>query len=143
MRRRFQTARSGKYLAKANRFVAFLDTDRRSRGLPPCGDDMRLVTRDDYVRYKEHLLKLESGYSHTTVKHHLDDLRTLFIFASKNRSFANPTDEVTRLKRKNGRNKWRPYTLGERVKILTAARKEGAGCVLVPVGSVGDGFASQ
>jgi len=24
---------------------------------------------------------------HTTVKHHLDDLRTLFIFASKNRGF--------------------------------------------------------
>ena len=113
------------YLSKANRFVAFLETDRKSRGLSPCGDNMRLVTRDDYVRYKEHLLKPDSGYSHTTVKHHLDDLRTLFIFASKNRSFANPTDEVTRLKRKNGRNKWRPYTLGERVKILTAARKEG------------------
>jgi hypothetical protein len=28
---------------------------------------------------------------HTTVKHHLDDLRTLFIFASKNRGLANTT----------------------------------------------------
>src|SRR6266481_9359123 len=86
---------------------------------------MRRVTRQDYIRYKEDLLKPDSGYSHTTVKHHLDDLRTLFIFASKNRSFANPTDEVTRLKRKNGRNKWRPYTLDERIRILTEARKEG------------------
>jgi integrase len=113
------------YLSKANRFVAFLETDRKSRGLPPCGDDMRLVTRYDYVRYKEHLLKPESGVSHTTAKHHLDDLRTLFIFASKNRSFTNPTDDVTRLSRKNGRNKWRPYTPEERIKILSAARKEG------------------
>jgi hypothetical protein len=113
------------YLSKANRFVAFLETDRKSQGLPSCGDNMRLVTPDDYVRYKEHLLKPESGYSHTTVKHHLDDLRTLFIFASKNRRFANPTDGVTRLERKNGRNKWRPYTLEERIKILSAARKEG------------------
>jgi hypothetical protein len=40
------------YLAKANRFVAFLETDRKSRGLPTCGDNMRLVTRDDYVRYE-------------------------------------------------------------------------------------------
>jgi len=79
------------YLSKANRFVAFLETDRKSRGLPPCGDDMRLVTRYDYVRYKEHLLKPESGVSHTTAKHHLDDLRTLFIFASKNElEFARP-----------------------------------------------------
>jgi integrase len=114
------------FLSKANRFVSFLETDRKSRGLPLCGDDMRLVTRDDYVRYKEHLLKPESGVSHTTAKHHLDDLRTLFKFASKNRSFANPTDDVTRLTRKNGRNKWRPYMLDERIKILTAARKEGA-----------------
>jgi hypothetical protein len=128
-----QWAREGKIpdrtkrqlLSKANRFMAFLETDRKSRDLPPCGDDMRLVTRDDYVRYKEHLLEPESEYSHTTVKHHLDDLRTLFIFASKNRNFANPTDGVTRLKRKNGRNKWRPYTLDERVRILTEARKAG------------------
>jgi integrase len=112
-------------LSKANRFVSFLETDRKSRGLPSCGDNMRLVTPDDYVRYKEHLLQPDSGYSHTTVKHHLDDLRTLFIFASKNRRFANPTDGVTRLERKNGRNKWRPYTLEERIKILSAARKEG------------------
>lgn len=112
-------------LSKADRFVAFLETDRKIRGLPPCGDDMRLVTRDDYIRYKEHLLEPERGYSHTTVKHHLDDLRTLFIFASKNRSFANPTDDVTRLDRKNGRSKWRPYTLDERIRILTEARKEG------------------
>ena len=70
-------------------------------------------------------MKPESGVSHTTAKHHLDDLRTLFIFASKNRSFANPTDDVTRLSRKNGRNKWRPYTPEERIRILTAARKEG------------------
>ena len=41
---------------------------------------------------------------HTTVKHHLDDLRTLFIFASKNRGFGNTTDGGTRLSRKNGRN---------------------------------------
>ena len=78
------------YLAKANRFVAFLETDRKSRGLPTCGNNMRLVTRDDYVRYKEHLLTPESGYSHTTVKHHLDDLRTLFIFASKEPQFCEP-----------------------------------------------------
>ena len=90
-----------------------------------CADDMRLVTRDEYIRYKEELLKPDSGYSHTTVKHHLDDLRTLFRFASKNRSFPNPTDDVTRLRRKNGRSKWRPYTLDERIRILTEARKEG------------------
>jgi integrase len=112
-------------LSKAERFVEFLKTDRRDRGLPPCGDNMRLVTRDDYIRYKESMLKPESEFSHTNVKHHLDDLRTLFIFASKNRSFANPTDGVTRLQRKDGRNKWRPYTLAERVKILTEARKAG------------------
>jgi hypothetical protein len=112
-------------LSKANRFVEFLKTDRQLRGLPPCGDDMRRVTRDDYIRYKEAMLKPDSGFSHTNVKHHLDDLRTLFIFASKNRGFENPTDGVTRLQRKNGRNKWRPYTLEERVKILSGARKEG------------------
>lgn len=43
----------------------------------------------------------------------------------KNRSFANPADDVTRLERKNGRSKWRPYTLDERIRILTEARKEG------------------
>jgi hypothetical protein len=112
-------------LSKANRFVAFLEIDRKTRGLPLCGDDMRLVTRGDYIRYKEDMLKPGSGCSHTTVKHHLDDLRTLFKFASKNRSFANPTDDVTRLERKNGRSKWRPYTPDERIRILTEARKEG------------------
>ena len=40
------------YLSKANRFVAFLETDRKSRGLPSCGDDMRLVTRDDMSAIK-------------------------------------------------------------------------------------------
>ncbi len=111
-------------LSKANRFFAFIETDRKTRGLPPCGDDMRRVTRQDYIRYKEDMLKPDSGYSHTTVKHHLDDLRTLFRFSSKNRSFANPTDDVTRL-RKNGRSQWRPYTLDERIKILTEARNAG------------------
>ncbi len=113
------------YLAKATRFVAWLKTDRETHGVAASPDDMRLVTRDEYIRYKEALLKPGSGYSHTTVKHHLDDLRTLFIFASKNRSFENPTDGVSRLQRKNGRNKWRPYTLDEQIKILTEARKEG------------------
>jgi integrase len=112
-------------LTKANRFAAWLKADRLSRGVTACADDMRLVTRNEYVRYKEELLKPDSGYSHTTVKHHLDDLRTMFRFASKNRSFENPTDGVTRLQRKNGRSKWRPYTLDERLKILTEARKVG------------------
>src|ERR1700746_1041561 len=62
---------------------------------------------NEYIRYKEALLKPDSGLGHTTVKHHLDDLRTLFKFASKNRSFPNPTDDVTRLQRKNGGNKIR------------------------------------
>ena len=113
------------YLSKTARFVAWLKTDRETRGVTACADDMRLVTRDEYIRYKEDLLKPDSGLGHTTVKHHLDDLRTLFKFASKNRRFANPTDDVTRLKRKNGRSKWRPYTLDERIRILTEARKEG------------------
>src|ERR1700730_3093525 len=113
------------YLSKTVRFVRWLKTDRVIRGVNACADDMRLVTRDEYVRYKEDLLKPDSGIGHTTVKHHLDDLRTLFIFASKNRDFPNPTDGVTRLDRKNGRSKWRPYTLDERIKILTEARKEG------------------
>jgi hypothetical protein len=61
---------------------------------------------------------------HTTVKHHLDDLRTLFIFASKNRGFANTTDGGTRLSRENGRNEWRPYRVDERIKIhwITAVK---------------------
>jgi integrase len=113
------------YLSKTTRFVGWLKADRLSRGVTACADDMRLVTRNEYIRYKEDMLKPGSGYSHTTVKHHLDDLRTLFRFASKNRSFPNPTDDVTRLQRKNGRNKIRPYTLEERIKILTEARKEG------------------
>jgi integrase len=113
------------YLSKTTRFVVWLNADRLSRGVTAFADDMRLVTREEYIRYKEDMLKPGSGYSHTTVKHHLDDLRTLFRFASKNRSFANPTDDVTRLQRKNGRNKWRPYTLDERIKILTEARKAG------------------
>jgi len=54
---------------------------------------------------------------HTTVKHHLYDLRTLFIFASQNRGFGNTTDGGTRLSRKNGHNQWRPYTVDERIKI--------------------------
>jgi integrase len=113
------------YLSKTTRFVRWLKTDRETRCLAACADDMRLITRDEYIRYKEDLLKPDSGLGHTTVKHHLDDLRTLFIFASKNRSFANPTDDVTRLDRKNGRSKWRPYTLDERIRMLTEARKEG------------------
>jgi integrase len=112
------------YLSKATRFMAWLKTDRETCGVAACADDMRLVTRSDYIRYKEDMLKPGSGYSHIAVKHHLDDLRTLFKFASKNRSFANPTDDVTRLERKNGRSKWRPYTLDERIRILTEARKE-------------------
>ncbi len=113
------------YLSKTVRFVRWLKTDREIRGVAACPDDMRLVTREEYIRYKEDLLKPDSGLGHTTVKHHLDDLRTLFIFASKNRSFVNPTDDVTRLDRKNGRSRWRPYTLDERIRILTEARKEG------------------
>ena len=98
-------------------------TDRDTRAVALHADDMRLVTRDEYTRYKEHLMK-DSGFSHTNVKHHLNDLRTLFIFASSNRDFAKPTHGVTRLKRKNARNKWRSYTIEERVKILIAARRE-------------------
>jgi integrase len=113
------------YLSKTVRFVRWLKTDREIRGVAACADDMRLVTREEYIRYREDLLKPDSGLGHTTVKHHLDDLRTLFKFASKNRSFANPTNDVTRLDRKNGRSKWRPYTLDERIRILTGARKEG------------------
>jgi integrase len=113
------------YLSKTTRFVAWLKTNRETRGMATCADDMRLVTRREYIAYKEDLLKPDSGIGHTTVKHHLDDLRTLFRFASKNRSFANPTDDVTRLRRKNGRNQWRPYTLDERKRILAEARKEG------------------
>jgi integrase len=112
-------------LSKAGRFAAWLKADRLSRGVTARADDMRLVTRNEYIRYKEDMLEPDSGYSHTTVKHHLDDLRTLFRFGSRNRSFPNPTDDVTRLQRKNGRNKWRPYRLDERIKILTEARKEG------------------
>jgi hypothetical protein len=82
------------YLSKTTRFVRWLKTDREIRGVAACADDMRLVTREEYIRYKEDLLKPDSGLGHTTVKHHLDDLRTLFKFASKNRSFANPTDDV-------------------------------------------------
>lgn len=113
------------YLSKTTRFVAWLKTNRERRGVAARADDMRSVTCDEYVHYKEDLLKPDSGLGHTTTKHHLDDLRTLFIFASSNRQFVNPTDGVTRLQRKNGRNKWRPYTLDERRRILTEARKEG------------------
>ena len=77
------------------------------------------------------------------MKHHLDDLRTLFIFASKNRNFANPTDDVTRLERKNGRSKWRPYTLGRTDQDLDGSSQRGAGHPLVPMGRRATGAQGQ
>jgi hypothetical protein len=54
-------------LSKASRFAAWLKTDREIRGVAACADDMRLVTREEYIRYKEDLLKPDSGLSPVTL----------------------------------------------------------------------------
>lgn len=97
-------------LSKAKRFAAFLENDRQSRGLPPCGDDMGRFSCDEAICYKELLLKPETGFSHCTVGHHIDDLRTPFKFGAKNRPKAipiNPMADVEFKSGDNGRNKWR------------------------------------
>jgi len=131
----------GLMLSKAVRFIKWLKDDRQERGVAAPTEDMRLTTRDEFVRYKEYLLQHSegprgetpkqlpaTGLGYTSVGHHLRDLRTLFIFASKNRSFENPTDEVTlpkRTKKMMARNKWRSFTRAERVLVLTQARLAG------------------
>src|SRR6266404_4048457 len=44
------------YLSKTTRFVGWLKPDRERRCVGAWADDMRLVTRDEYIRYKEELL---------------------------------------------------------------------------------------
>jgi len=128
-------------LCETTRFVNWLKEDRHEHGIAALAEDMRLVTRDEFVRYKEYLLQHSkgsrnespkktpaTGLGYTSVCRQLADLRTLFIFASKNRSFENPTDEVTlprRSPRIMARNKWRSFTREERTRILTEARDAG------------------
>jgi hypothetical protein len=66
-------------LSKANRLARFLGHD-----------DMGRVSRDDMIRYKEDMLKPESGFSHRNVKNHWSDLKTVFKFAAENRGIAKP-----------------------------------------------------
>jgi hypothetical protein len=66
-------------LSKANRFATFLGHD-----------DMGRVTPCDVIRYKEEMLKPETGFAHRNVKNHWADLRTLFKFAAENRGIADP-----------------------------------------------------
>jgi integrase len=128
-------------LSKTTRFIKWLKEDRHEGGIVGLAEDMRLVTRDEFVRYKEYLLQHSkgarnespnklppTGLGYTGVCHQLADLRTLFKFASKNRSFENPTDEVTLPRRSTrimARNKWRSFTREERTRILTEARSAG------------------
>ncbi len=56
---------------------------------------MDRVTRDDMIRYKEDMLKPETGFSHRNIKHHLDDLKTLFRYAA---NVPRRTDTFFRLK---------------------------------------------
>jgi integrase len=128
-------------LSKTTRFIRWLKLDRHERRVADLAEDMRLVTRDEFVRYKEYLLSHSkgsrneppkelpaTGLGYTSVCRHLHDLKTIFIFASKNRSFESPTDEVTlpsRTKKMMARNKWRSFSREERFLILTEARKEG------------------
>jgi integrase len=99
-------------LSKADRFADFLGHD-----------DMGRVSRDDLIRYKVSMLKPETGYSHRTIKHHLDDLKTLFRYAAANRNIADPTIGFKFTYRDDGRSQWRPYTPDERIRILTNARE--------------------
>ncbi len=128
-------------LSKATRFITWLRQDRHDRGISDLPEDMRRVTHDEFVHYKEYLLahskgprgeppkeEPHTGLGYTSVGKQLRDLRTLFKFTSKNRKFANPTDEVTLpklTKRMMKRNAWRSFTRDERTLILTEARKAG------------------
>ena len=141
-------------LSKATRFIKWLKLDLHERRVADLAEDMRLVTRDEFVRYKEYLLSHSkgprngppkelpaTGLGYTSVCRHLHDLRTIFIFASKNRSFENPTDKVTlpsRTKKMMARNKWRSFSCEERFLILHRSPQRGAGHPLVPVGRLGD-----
>jgi integrase len=88
---------------------------------------MGRVTTADGIRYKETMLKEsvanpKTGLSHPTIKHHIDDLKTLFKFAAKNRPIGDPMADVEFKFHDNKRSKPRPYTPDERAQILTAAR---------------------
>jgi hypothetical protein len=130
-------------LSKTNRFMEWLEADRQTRGLPSLADDMRLVGRDDYIRYKEDMLKPGSGYSHTTVKHHLDDLRTLYKFASKNRSFANPDRRCDPAGPQKRAQQMASLHAGRTDQDLDRSSQRGNGHPLVPVGRMGDGCQGQ
>jgi Phage integrase, N-terminal SAM-like domain len=75
------------YRGKVNRLVDFLGHD-----------DAGKISDRDMIRYKEQLLK-DPALSQKTVAGHLDDLRTIFRFAAKNKKIpADPLADVT----------WRP-----------------------------------
>jgi hypothetical protein len=63
------------YTSKVERLVAFLGHDDATR-----------ITDSDMIRYKEHLLKTK--LLRKTVASHLDDLRTIFRFAVRNKKIA-------------------------------------------------------
>jgi hypothetical protein len=99
-------------LSKANRLAWFLGHD-----------DMGRVSRDEMIRYKEDMLKPESGFSHRNIKNHWSDLKTLFKFAAENRDIANPMEGLSFKYNRRGLKPRRSYTDQEAKHILTSARQ--------------------
>jgi site-specific recombinase XerD len=87
------------YLNKTARFVKWLSQDRQKRGISALPENMRTITKAEFVRYKNDILtpghEIAAGLGETSIIHYLVDLRTMFIYAGENHELPNPTDSVT------------------------------------------------
>jgi integrase len=85
-------------------------------------EDMRRVTRDDLVRFRDHLLT--TGIKPITVKNYLLIVKTIFNFAHQDGKIPeNPAPLVKFAVKKDPTEKRQGFTREERILILTEARK--------------------
>jgi site-specific recombinase XerD len=99
------------YTSKVERLSAFLGHDDPTR-----------ITDSDMIRYKEHLLKTK--LLRKTVASHLDDLRTIFRFAVRNKKIAtDPLEGVTFKAKRDPQRRRLPFSEADRMLILTEARQ--------------------
>jgi hypothetical protein len=100
------------YTRKVKRLVDFLGHDDPTR-----------ITDRDMIRYKEHLLR-DPGLSQPTVAAHLDDLRTIFRFAARNKKVSSdPLADVTFKAKRDPHRKRLPFSADDRKLILAKARQ--------------------
>jgi hypothetical protein len=69
------------YLNKTARFVKWLSQDRQKRGISALPENMRTITKAEFVRYKNDILtpghEIAAGLGETSIIHYLVDLRTM------------------------------------------------------------------